>query len=286
MNDFPAAFHGLPMAVAESHAGPWLREISAHDGEVKISTASENRDLWTISRGVAILPIRGILTKRSWFAEWMGWATYEGIESAMRALAVHDEVKTIALDLDSPGGAAYGCAAAARAIAEVAKIKPVLAFVDPLAASAAYWLASQAREIVLSPGGAVGSIGVAVSLAKAVQPDMGGDQWFEFVSSHAPNKRPDPQTEEGRAEIRRELDEIEADFLGAVASGRRVTTAAAQERFGAGGVLYDAAAVSAGLADRIATRASFYEAILAPGGRSPRRAALAQAAAAQARARL
>ncbi|HEY3624859.1 MAG TPA: S49 family peptidase, partial [Terracidiphilus sp.] len=40
------------------------------------------------------------------------------------------------------------------------RVKPVRAFVTGIAASAAYWLASQASSITLTPSGEVGSVGV------------------------------------------------------------------------------------------------------------------------------
>ncbi|MDD2870331.1 S49 family peptidase [Neomegalonema sp.] len=288
--DLDQLLGGAPAAVDRRFAETYLAALNLavlRDGD-RAPKAGDGS--YRIARGVAVLPVRGVLTKRSPWAEWFGWATYEGLETSLREIAAKADVSAVVLDMDSPGGAAYGAAAAAAAVTEAAKAKPVYAFVDPLAASAAYHIASQATEIALSPGAAVGSIGVATTVGKPVLADAGGDLWFQIASSRAPNKRPDPESEEGRAAILRELDALEAVFIADVARGRGVSVETAQERFGRGGVLTLAEALTAGMADRAASRHEFYEGVFAahaPQGSAPaRRARAAQAAAARALARI
>jgi hypothetical protein len=57
--------------------------------------------------------------------------------------------------------------------------------------------------------GIVGSIGVVAAIPKQVSADKDGYVDIEIVSSNAPNKRPDPTTKTGSAEIRSTLDAIE-----------------------------------------------------------------------------
>lgn len=74
-------------------------------------------------------------------------------------------ISSILLKIDSPGGAVNGTATLGDAVKQAKK--PVVAFIDDgMAASAAYWIASAADEIVLSQEhDQVGSIGVLVSIA-------------------------------------------------------------------------------------------------------------------------
>ena len=58
------------------------------------------------------------------------------------------EVRAILLDIDSPGGEATGMFATAKLVSAVNKTKPVVAFVNDVAASAAYGIASAASEII------------------------------------------------------------------------------------------------------------------------------------------
>ena len=69
-------------------------------------------------------------------------------------------VRTVDLVIDSPGGSVLGLPETADVIHPANRVKPVRAFVTGIAASAAYWLASQASTITLTPSGEVGSVGV------------------------------------------------------------------------------------------------------------------------------
>ncbi len=79
----------------------------------------------------------------------------------IKELAADFSIKSIILDINSPGGAVTGTELAADAVYAANKRKPVVAYVDPLCASAAYWIGSQAGTIVAATRAAdIGSIGV------------------------------------------------------------------------------------------------------------------------------
>src|SRR5690606_4285100 len=69
-------------------------------------------------------------------------------------------VSAIVIDVDSPGGTVTGVAELAEQIFEARGKKPIYAIANALAASAAYWIASAAEELWVTPSGDVGSIGV------------------------------------------------------------------------------------------------------------------------------
>lgn len=254
----------------------------------------ERGQRFVVQRGLAVVPVRGLLTPNSLsFERYMGWATYDGIEETMDELAADGEVSGVAIDMNSPGGMVRGIQAAADAIARCAAIKPVHVLVNPLAASAAYWLAAQATEISMTAGAECGSIGVRVSATSPVEPDMMGDRWFEISSSNARAKNPDAATETGMAELMRSLNASEADFHAAVSAGRGIDPAALAAQISVtddpqdGGAVFGVAdAIARGLADQQETRASFYDRLsqaYAPDVRpSQSRAFAAKAAAAQA----
>lgn len=235
--------------------------------DVSASITIERGERFVVQRGLAIAPIRGLLTPNmAVFERWLGWSTFFGIEETMAELAADDDVRAIAVPVDSPGGMVRGCEAAAEAIAAAAAVKPVHVLASPLCASAAYWLASQATTITMTPGSDVGSIGVAMSIGAPVAPNGAGDQWFDFLSSHARAKRPDPTTETGQAECARQLDEIEALFHAAVAAGRGIPEADLLSRLSVtddaqdgGAVFNPQQAVARGLVDGVETRAAFFE---------------------------
>lgn len=295
-----ALLGGTVMALHEPAARALLEQPmpdATAPGEVAAAVAER----FAVERSVAVVPVRGVLTPNSAILErWFGWATYRGLIETCEQLASDEAVSAVVLELDTPGGAVRGCAGAAVAIAELNKVKPVHALVDPLAASAGYWLASQAREISVAPGAELGSIGAGLMTGAYVQPGAStGLQLFEFTSPHARAKWPDPSTEEGKAELERSLAEAEARFHEAAAAGRGMTAEDLRSRASVtddprdGGAVFDGAgAISRGLADQIETRRAFYTRILgayAPAPRKSRsagpRATSARAAAALALAR-
>lgn len=249
---------------------------------------------FAVAGNMAFMPVRGLLTPASEAMErYMGWSTYAGIEDSASQLAASDQVAAVAIEFDSPGGMVIGMEAAVAAISALAKIKPVYALVNPMAASAAYNMASQATSISVTPGGIVGSIGVARQASWPVATDMDGEQLSIHVSSHARAKMPNPTTEAGLREIMRSLDESEARFHANVAAGRGIDPAALAAQLSVtddpadgGAIFYAADAIKRGLADTQETRAAFYDRVMSAHAPAPRgqtsRAFAARAAAASA----
>lgn len=223
-----------------------------------------------VVNGVAVLPITGPIFPRANMLTEMSGATSLAVLAAdfQTALASND-VRAIQLIVDSPGGAVSGIASFAVDVARGANRKPVHAHVTGDAASAAYWIASAASRISVDRTSVVGSIGVVAARPKQVEPDGNGEVWIEIVSTNAPNKRPDPQAEDGLAEIRRSLDAIERVFTADVSRGRRVALSKVLADFGRGGVLIGAAARDAGMVDAVESRDAAMNALrLAMAGQS------------------
>lgn len=111
----------------------------------------------------AEIRVSGVLMKSvPWIYEFFGIEATStvALRSAVERAAADKGVEAIALRIDSPGGQVGGTLEAGDAIFAAAKSKRVCAFVEGMAASAAYWLASQANEISSTEDSYVGSIGV------------------------------------------------------------------------------------------------------------------------------
>ena len=248
------AYPGQPVDLGATMAGP----VEVQRGE-----------RFAVARSVAVMPIRGVLTPDSAALErYLGWATYQGIEVACAELAANEDVAAVVLDVSCPGGMVRGLEAGAQAIAALAKAKPVHVLINPLAASAAYWLACQATDISATPGSETGCIGTMRQSVWPVGPDNWGDKWDIHLSSHARAKNPNPTEEYGLAEIQRSLDESEAHFLDAVAAGRglerdglALALSVTDDPADGGAVFKPAEAISRGLVDTEETRAAFYDRI-------------------------
>ncbi|WP_320178116.1 S49 family peptidase [Roseovarius pacificus] len=287
------------MAVSPDHAQPLMQTIlpdEAFQASASASITIERGQRFAVQSGVALVPVRGLLTPNAMILErWLGWATYEGLRETMDELAGNEDVRAIVMAFDTPGGSVMGLSGAVEAVRAAAQVKPVHAIIDPVCASAGYWLASQATEISLSPGAWVGSIGTLFTSMHPVQAGSSGMQMFVMPSSHARAKRPDPTTEEGRALIRSELDRMEADFLLDVAAGRGIDREAITAQLSVtddardgGSIFWGADAQERGLVDQLETRAAAMSRIVAAHARKPQRGAgaRAMAAAAEARARV
>lgn len=194
----------------------------------------------------AQIKVEGILTKRpDYLADWLGIpnTTYTSIVQAVASAEADPTVKRIEYLFDSPGGTVDGLPEALAAMSNGTKPSTAKA---TLATSAAYALATKAGKIeAAGPMAQFGSVGVVVT--KRVDPST-----VAITSTNAPNKRPDPSTEEGKAAIRAELDPVHDWFASEIASGRGVKTAVVNETYGKGATLLAAEAKSRGMIDSVA----------------------------------
>ena len=214
----------------------------------KKAPSLDGTDQTMIREGIAIVPITGPISRySSMFTQLCGGATVESLATDLQAAVDNPAVKSIVLNIDSPGGEANGISELASMIRQVNGIKPVTAYVGGQGCSAAYWLAAAAGAVVCSDTAMLGSIGTVLAYPKK---DASGRR-IEFVSSQSPNKRPDPETDSGREEIQRLVDDMTAVFVAAVAEYRGVSESDVVSNFGAGGVLLGANAVAVGMADRV-----------------------------------
>lgn len=206
---------------------------------------------------VAIVPLFGPLFHASnMLTEWgLGTATPSFI-AAVRSAAADKAVGRIVLDVDSPGGEAMGTAEAAAAVREVAALKPVTACITGYGASAAYYIAAAAGEVVAGASAQVGSIGTAVVHLETSRRNLAEGLTYTVVSAgeHKADAGPlTPLDAQGRETIQRTVDAYYAQFTGDVARFRGVPLATVLKQFGQGRTFLGAEAVERGLADRVGT---------------------------------
>jgi len=236
-------------------------DISPQALEAYRAKALEKAERASVRDGVAILNVEGPLFKKAnLMTEFCGATSYQGLRRDLQVALDDDNVRAILLNIDSPGGQVAGVVELASAVKAGRDVKPIVAYVADVGASAAYWIASAAGKIVLGPSAAVGSIGVIATIedARAVK-EARGIRTHEFVSSVSPNKVADPAKEDGRARIQARVDALAEIFVGTVAANRDATRAYVLKHFGGGDVLIGQAAVKAGMADDIGS----FESVLA-----------------------
>lgn len=205
--------------------------------------------------GVLVVPVRGSLVPDFPYQAGVYATGYEYITEVVRRGAADPSVVSILLDVNSPGGAVRGCSECALAIAEAAQVKPVIAYAADMAASAAYWLVSQASQIHVSSTGEVGSIGV---ITGHVDYSESLKAWgIKFTPIFAGERKADgspylPLSDEAKAGIQKRLNHIYAAFISAVAAGRKMNGDDIRNTQAA---MFPATeAVRNGLADAVSTR--------------------------------
>ena len=202
----------------------------------------------TYHGNVGIIHISGIISRHadmlaSFFG--LGSAAIENIAKDFQSLLDNEEVKSIILDFDTPGGAITGVNELAEIIYKARGIKPIKAYVTGMACSAGYFLASACDEIIIDEMGQVGSIGVMRVVSKQ------NDKSIIFKSSQSPMKNIEADSELGKAEYQAKVDYLASIFIDKVAKYRGITADEVINRGNKGGVLVGAVAVTAGLADRL-----------------------------------
>lgn len=220
--------------------------------EAKLSPA-KSRSLAGKAGQVAVIAVEGMLNRNLDFPPY--YSSYERIKRQVIAAANDPEVKAIVLRIHSPGGSVYGCEECAEVIFQARQKKPVIASVDSLAASAAYWIASAADEIAVSPSGEVGSVGVLMLHLdySAFLEQVGIKATFVFAGDHKVDGNPfEPLNEEVKAALQADTDLYYRDFLGALNRNRAGSKAAA-EKFGNGRTEVAKSAVKSGMADLVET---------------------------------
>lgn len=195
--------------------------------------------------GTAIVNLIGpIFRYANLFTDISGAASLEIFSQSFQTALDDASVNRIMLNIDSPGGMVAGISEMADIIR--ASDKPVTAYVEDQAASAAFWLASAADEIIISKTAELGSVGAVMRVFRNRNSDS-----VEFVSSQSPNKRPDIDTEAGRAAIQSRVDTLANIFIESVAEFRGVDKETVLNNFGRGGLKIGQAAINAKMADRL-----------------------------------
>lgn len=235
---WPRFANGQGMDVADAFAAENAKpKISAWSGRRPTTVGPkteggrivDERFFYTLENRpeVAVVPIYGILAKN---ASWMEQVCYgitdiNGIAHAIDQAARAKDIKTLVLDLATPGGQVTGIremGAQIRAVTQQ-RGKTVYAFTDERCCSAGYWLASQADEIYGTPSATIGSIGTYLAwLDESVKMQLEGVR-LEFFGAGKhkgmglPGK---PLSQEDRALLQDRVMEINDWFTRAVTAAR------------------------------------------------------------------
>jgi protease-4 len=157
---------------ASQHFGPWMilerwmnDAVSAVNAGVypTVEAAAVGDYDYEINKeGVATIPITGHIIKGE---SSFGGTSSVRVRQQLRSAIRDKRVKSILLDVDSPGGTVAGTAELAGDVRWANARKPVHSYIQDLGASAAYWVASQAERVTANATAEIGSIGTVAVVA-------------------------------------------------------------------------------------------------------------------------
>jgi signal peptide peptidase SppA len=234
----------------------WRDEV-IYSAEIDVEVASARKRPAVVSAdGVAVVPLKGVITPQVSLLSLLfgGGSSLMDFREGLRSAVGNPDVGTVVMDIDSPGGLVDLVPETAAEIRAARGKKKIISVSNPMSASAAYWLASQADEVVVTPSGEAGSIGVYCEhrdLSGALE-KAGLKPTLVSAGKYKVEGNPyEPLDDEARAALQDSVDEYYGMFVKDVAEGRGVKVSDVKSGYGEGRVLGARRAVEANLADRV-----------------------------------
>lgn len=197
---------------------------------------------------IGVVPIEGAILQS------------QEITSQLEKFAKNENIKAILLRIDSPGGAIGPTQEIHREVTKSALRKPVVASLGAVAASGGYYIASAAHKVVANPGTITGSIGALMQffrveeLLEKIGIHMEVLKTGEFKDVGSPHRE---LTQKDREILNSVLGQIREQFVGAVASGRKLPVETV-EKVADGRIFSGARARELGLVDELG---NFHDAV-------------------------
>jgi ClpP class serine protease len=182
------------------------------------------------------------------------------IIQALNEAKQNPKIKNINLLMNTPGGYVDQVDSVWNAIYNLRRSKRITAYNQGMIASAGYYIASAANEIISeNPINQVGSIGVQYTEVDYTEFDQKkGIKELTFRSSNAKYKNISAATDEGADSIQEKLDAIEDVMLRRIATGRNVSKAYVINNYGQGAMFLSKSprkeyndALTRGMVDRV-----------------------------------
>lgn len=173
---------------------------------------------------VYVLPIYGVIAPRmNLVSEFSGGTTFETLDSQLAEAMANKAIKTIVLDINSPGGSVAGATEFARNVMKARTKKPIVAQIQYTGASAAYWIAACATEIQAAPSAMVGSVGVYTShddISAALEQLGVKRTYLSAGDGKVDGNETEPLSKAAETRIQGLIETSYAQFVGDVVKGR------------------------------------------------------------------
>jgi len=254
LSDYVGVWAHEPRAADVLLARARATNLAAHVREAKPAKLTSQVQTVRAENGqsVAVVMLTGTLMKS--VGSMQAGTSTVAARRELRQAANDPDVSAIVLAVDSPGGTVSGTADLAAEVKAAAKKKPVMAYVEDLGASAAYWVASQADAVYANSDtaliGSIGTLMVVYDTSAAAEKD--GVKTLVFGTGPLKGAGADgaPVTGAQQQYFRGLVDDSQRAFDAAVKSARSLTDRQL-ESAKTGGVFAAAEAIDRKLIDGI-----------------------------------
>lgn len=246
----------MPLMISEDYANALVSaDYSWLEKKAALYKQSDSNKLQGIDEGTAIISVSGPLSQKGSFWSFLfGGSSYEEIREQYKKLLNDDQTETTIFIIDSPGGVVAGVFDLVDEIYESRGKMRTIAYINEMAYSAAYAIASATDEIHIPRTGGVGSIGVIAMHVDQSQfdqkigvkytPIFAGEKKNDF-SSH------EPLSKRAYEEVKSEIDDINDIFIETVARNRGIDANEIKKM--EAGIYQGQKAIDIGLADENTT---------------------------------
>jgi capsid assembly protease len=269
-----ATLQAGPVAMEDDDDEPVRRATRRHSAMVPgAEPIPGTRQAYKLG-GVGVVPIYGpMFAGRDDLTEYIAWyyggTVTEHVMDDVAEAAKDPGIRALVLDVNSPGGDAFGLDAAGEAVRDASNRLPTWSQNSGLMCSAAYWVGSAAPKIAAAKGSLTGSIGTILSWYDySTLMDRIGIKEVVFRSKQSPYKWADHNTTDGAAVYQREVDSLGQTFVDTVASHRGRSSQRVLDDFGGGEVLVATDALKVGMVDQIASFGATCRGLSGDGGAS------------------
>jgi protease-4 len=184
----------------------------------------------TTTGTVAVVPVAG----------GVNGAMAAGVSAQLQKARADPSIEAVVLVSNSPGGGAAAGETMYLEVARTAEQMPVVASVDSMAASAAYYTIAPSDYIYAKPSSFVGSVGVFISAQTDPQP-------IDRVIASGPNKLSGGTERDWSYK----LEAVRSSFVGAVYKHRGDNLTLSREEVSKGTLFTGGQAVQNGMADEV-----------------------------------
>lgn len=264
-----------PRLAAELYNQPWLltqsklEEIEAvlvARSEGRITLTAEEIDRLAaanappkheVGQDIQVLPIAGTIHHHaSFMTRYSGGTSTTRLGREFMEAVNNPDIGTIVFECRSGGGSVFGTPELAELIFQNRENKKIIAHVNAYAYSACYYLAAAAHEIVCTPSGEVGSVGVVCMHTDVSKWEK--KQGYKTTLIAVPEKKVEtnpyePLSADAHSDLMRKCEKSYEKFVSDLARFRGVSAEHVKKEFGGGGTLMAEDAMAAKMIDKIMT---------------------------------